>query len=583
MTVSGLVLKKFGSARSMLLVPSLFTLFFLCIFLSVLIGTTASIVFSCIVIAGMGLRIAFFDSFFSPNFQIFFSSLPQQIRGRGKLTMEGVIKPCAMVLSGIWLMWAGKQLSLTIQAAILFIVALIAIFQTWRIKNQYAKSLTNYLTGFSGVKSSGLGIPNFNSSPEVLRRLSGKLYLEEDFEVKKFIIELIATSTLSEATRILIDFFKQSDSRTRSFMLASIHGTNQKGLKDLVETALSDPDARVVANAVLALAEISGRSLLHHVDMLLKHPSPRVRANLIYSAWRFSDEGTKKVLLGRTYKILYEKFPEESSSALYALGGMDDDAPTQLLWEFVKFFKKNLHEYPSVFNQAVRALGKKRTIISADLLLQLSVGCTRKQRNEIVKALGSVMTNLTYEHLCALSFATDYSVFNLIVAANHVTGNVVDDAWYKHLINYAEREIQETITYTNKYRNLDYLHGKGAELLRFAILEEHIDVRIDTLVQIASLVDRSGHIRKIIPRLFHSNAHMRARAFEVLDNSGDSKLNRSIMNILENRMNINKDKSDIKNLTGSEEHSLTEFLADPNEWVAQCAQFCVISQVRSTI
>jgi hypothetical protein len=76
---------------------------------------------------------------------------------------------------------------------------------------------------------------------------------------------------------------------------------------------------------------------------------------------------------------------------------------------------------------------------------------------------------------------------------------------------------------------------------------------------------------------------MRARAMEVLDNSGDNKLNRNIMNILENRMNFNKHESDIKKVTGLEEHSLTEFLADSNEWVAQCAQYCVIAQVRSTL
>jgi ATP/ADP translocase len=573
-TVSGRVLKRFGSARSMLLVPLLFTLFFLCLFVVSAVNSNASLLLSTIVIAGMGLRIAFFDSFFSPNFQIFFSSLPQHIRGRGKLTMEGVVKPCAMVLTGTWLIWAGRQLPVPVQSGLLFVIGLLAIWQTLRIKNRYAESLTNYLTGFYGKKASGVQMPDFNNSPEVIRTLGERLY-KEDSEVKKFIIELIASSSLPEATRILVEYYDQSDSRTRSILLASIHGTSQRGLKNLVEKSLFDSDARVVSNAVLAIVEISPEVLMLNIDTLLKHASSRVRANTVFSAWRFSDETRRKQLMGYIYVILYEKFPEESPSALFALGEMQGDAPTQLLFDFVKFFKSSLAENPSVFIQSVRALGKKKFVESADLLLQLSSKSTRKQRNEIMKALGGILSELTYEQLCSLAFATDYYMLNLIVNANHQSGKVIDDAWRKHLRNCAEREMQETIAHMDKLRTLSPLKGNGVELLRYAVLEEHIDVRINTLINIASLLDISGNIRKIIPRLFHSNAHMRARALEVLDNTGDYKLNRNVMNILDNRMslNIRLEETGFAGENSCFDHLAKQYNDDPNEWVAQCARY----------
>lgn len=572
MTLSGRVLRRFGSARSMLLVPSLFTVFFLTLLVASWMHSSELVLLSSIVIAGMGLRIAFFDSFFSPNFQIFFSSLPQQIRGRGKLTMEGVIKPCAMVLTGLWLIWAGKQLSLGIQSALLLCIGLIATWKTWRIRNRYAESLTNYLTGFSGVKASGILSAEFNSSPEIIQTLGKRLYSEE-YEVKKFIIELIASSPLPEATRILMDYFDHGDAKMKSILLASIHGTSQKELKTLVEKSLSDNDARVVANAVLALTEISGSDILHFVDNLLNHSNPRVRANTIFSAWRFSDKKMQKVLTGNIYKMLYDRFPEETSSALFALGEMDGEKPLQILMTFIKFFKLNLLEFPAVLNQSIFALGKKKDIESADMLLQLAQKGSKKQRTEIARALGAILPYLTYEQLCSLSFATDYSAFNLIIAANHISGKIIDDAWRKHLHNCAEREIRETVTCMEKYSTISMANGPAAELLSFAVLEEHIDVRIDTLVHIASLLDRSANIRKILPRLFHSNAHMRARAMEVMDNTGDYTLNRRIMNVLEKRVTCTRRNQNSTVINTSGFTTAKEFLDDPNEWVAQCARF----------
>jgi hypothetical protein len=203
----------------------------------------------------------------------------------------------------------------------------------------------------------------------------------------------------------------------------------------------------------------------------------------------------------------------------------------------------------------------------------LAKGGSRKQRTEIVKALGAILPFLKYEHLCSLSFATDYSAFNLIVAANHISGKVIDDAWRKHLRNCAEREIRDIMTYMDKYTTISIADGPAPELLSFAVLEEHIDVRIDTLVHIASLLDRSANIRKILPRLFNSNAHMRARAMEVMDNTGDYALNRQIMDVLEKRVACTKRDKNSTVMNSSGVITAKEFLDDPNEWVAQCARF----------
>jgi hypothetical protein len=60
----------------------------------------------------------------------------------------------------------------------------------------------------------------------------------------------------------------------------------------------------------------------------------------------------------------------------------------------------------------------------------------------------------------------------------------------------------------------------GIKLLRMAIFEESINERLRNVVHISALLDKSGRIWAVVPRLYHSNRHVRAQAFELLDNVG---------------------------------------------------------------
>ena len=112
----------------------------------------------------------------------------------------------------------------------------------------------------------------------------------------------------------------------------------------------------------------------------------------------------------------------------------------------------------------------------------------------------------------------------------------------------------------------------GVELLCHALMEEMVDLRLDTLVFIASASDHSSRIRKIIPRLFHTDKHMRARAFEVMDNTGDLKINRTIMRLIEQK----EHPVAVRNSTFSKDEVfriLEKLFKSENEWVKWCAVY----------
>jgi hypothetical protein len=125
----------------------------------------------------------------------------------------------------------------------------------------------------------------------------------------------------------------------------------------------------------------------------------------------------------------------------------------------------------------------------------------------------------------------------------------------------------------------------GIKLLRMAIFEESINERLRTVVNISALLDKSGRIWAVVPRLYHSNRHVRAQAFELLDNVGDIRTNRWLLRLL--------DTNDVA--THSKEGALTfkirskslmavvsEYINGHHDWLKECASYAASSLFAAT-
>jgi hypothetical protein len=116
----------------------------------------------------------------------------------------------------------------------------------------------------------------------------------------------------------------------------------------------------------------------------------------------------------------------------------------------------------------------------------------------------------------------------------------------------------------------------GISLLRTAVFEERIGDRLKNVVAVSSLLDESGHIALAARQLRHANNHIRAQALEVLDNTGDIKINRWVLKLLD----ANSPAPHVKEAASSfkiEPRPLLETIAgyasDPCEWIRQCARY----------
>jgi len=573
-SISGVIIRKLGSTRSMLLLPTALLIVFIIqiAIYNVSQGAAATIFIS--VVAGMGIRIAFFDSFFSPNFQLFFSSLPKEMRGRGKLFIEGAVKPLSMVIAGVFLLWIAPKLSMQTHLLLMVIVAALALFQTIRLKAAYTQTLTRYLTGIDAHRKKALLQRfDFTGGEDFLSYFAKRLESEE-FEVQKFLVDIIASARTDDASALLINYIERADTRLRATIVTALGNFDAALVADALKKFLDDDDDRVVANAVLAIDACKAHDLADILTPLLSHHNQRVRINTILVLWTKASSLNRQLFLEQLQDMLYSNTAEECASALYVTGQIDDEGCSMMLYNFCSVKAESGLQSGMVYKQAVAALGKKYTETAFNLLLLIGQHSTNLQRLTIIDALADTLPYCS-EKKWLTDIEKGNSVYkNCLLRAlrkkhYRVTGNCETV-----LSRIATREA-EAIEWEKQ--SIQQFSGSGSDrmaLLSCAVREEVISLRLDNLISIASLLDGSGVIASVIPRLNHSDRHVRARAFEVFENTGDSKLNRSVIECIEWMNSLPALPKASTNAPNKKERvAAGTYCTSHNRWVAICAEY----------
>ncbi len=581
-TLAGFVLKRFGSTRAMLLLPVAFGLVFC---FSFYLWATAqgdgTLLFRTIAL-GVGIRIAFFDSFFSPNFQVFFSSLPQHIRGRGKLSIEGVVKPAAMLLASAWLMLIVQRLSFGTNMVVYIIVSGAMIAQTVRLRGKYTESLSRFLRGYGTRGAPGertiAGITGADSESSLAFLLK-----RESDDVKQYIIEILAELNTEKSVRILREYQMEAKGIARSYCISALSRLRRSELEPFFVDLLKDSDARVLAGSIEALSFLQGEDITDAVDKFIDYPNNRVQANTIVALWeKYRTRGFGNKLVLKLKEMLDSDRPRECSSALYVMTRIDD--PEQcipLLERFVDEREILIRNEHSLWKQLGRALAAQASDGCTKRILRFSGNVSEKKEHDISSFLAhAVDSGFSAEKLMKFLHNNDSVLHNTIIRGIFMTRRNMSDELISKLSRFAEQEYGTLSIHLKEMRVIrESSRGPASALLSDAVAEQCIARRLSTLAYVAALIDSSGKVRGVIPRLQHDNPHVRARALEVLDNCGTSKINRRIIEIYD----------DIR-VFGAPDYSgenevkddrvipvIRKNLENPNVWVRECAEFALVA------
>jgi hypothetical protein len=248
------------------------------------------------------------------------------------------------------------------------------------------------------------------------------------------------------------------------------------------------------------------------------------------------------------------------------------------LLEFWQNSRERLYQNKMVWRQFVRALGKKNTSFSLTTLLELSVSANRKTKKDLSRALGEIIRKGgLFPQINDILENGNCHFRHMLINAWHVSGLVLPKHQEKLLNKVAHEELG------NIYRDWLHIHSfsslpksKELEILLHAVREEYIGVRMDLLIHAASLLDVSNKIRTVIPRLYHADAHIRGRAFEVLDNVGNIRINRRIMKLLETE-NDSAHSTEAINVFHIQETdpytAIRTYAEGSSKWVCECVYF----------
>jgi HEAT repeat protein len=593
--VAGFVLKKIGSTRSMLFLPAILCCIFavLTVIGSVSGGnpaphTAAAKWLFWSIVAGMGMRVAFFDSFFSPNFQVFFSSLPQEVRGRGKLAIEGIIKPAAIVFASIVMLFVLPAIPFSVAMAILFCVSGGVLAQTFRIRKKYAQSLTAYLTGFRSKKLPALfnlvDIPDTENFVGMLSMILEK----EEYEIKKFIIEILAGMNSPESIDVLVKYIDRADALTRATIISSFAPLRREELKPVFSRFLVDKDERVTANCILALSSFEDAETFEGIEAFLLHGNSRVKANCIVVMWRRAPAGRRRDQLHEMLcTMLMSAADGERASALYAMGEIRFEKFMLIIRDFIKRERDRIIASPSVRRQLVNALAKMPSEESFDLILALSQGAHAKAHNDLSYAIGLLIDNGYQVARCMQRVREEHYVRRgIILKALYAKTELVGKE-FDHILEEVAH-IEAGSVYSD-WLCLCALDTKATlpevGLLRTAIYEVCIMEKLRNLVLMAALCDRTGQIGAIMQRLYHPNRHIRARAFEVLDNVGNVKVNRWLISLLDTDDAVTHGREatiSFKLRAKPLIDAVSGYVANSGEWLHTCALYAAQALFNAT-
>lgn len=593
LTVAGVFIRKFGTAKSMYLLPGVFFFVFGILTIQAVTGyppdgfwgEKGTLLYHSLfplILTGIAIRIAVFDSIFSPNFQIFFSSLPKEIRGRGKIFVEGVVKPLAIGIAGLCMIFILKQLSSKVIFLSLTVLSFILLVLTSRLKTVYTDSIARYLGGLKSERLSSILNMRAEEAGESLLAVLSKTLSGDDWDLKAFSVEILARFKTNESISILKEYMGKGPPQLKSMIVSSLGDLKDDQFSGLFKDCLADPNDRVKANAIYALARLESEENQEIIKPFIFYPNNRVKANAILATWRNADEKVKLKSIRVLEEMLQSESHRDISSALFTYGEIGEK---KYIAHFESLKPVLDEKQDMVREQWARALSKMRYEESLEILIDRLEKTTGREEGGIKSAVSRLAPYFT-ERLCGYldhhSWRINKCVLSVILDMNAAERKPLR----KRVLQYG-MELAADTHRLQEINNRLFVKSKDPHMQFFStvIHEEWIEEAKDCLAFSSAIMDPTGKIKMIRGKLRHADAHIRANAIEALENLGETSLNRLIIPLFE------KGKTKLPDLpagkrwpdTGLDKADfLKKLLTMPLPWVHICCIFSVYKSYLSS-
>jgi len=315
------IIAKWGFTRIFSLLPVTLLLGSLVMFaISAIEGMLRAVFFGFLVF--QFLRYVVFENAFSPIYQMFFAVIPREKRGRAKTFLDGMVKPSAIMITGLYLMAAERNVYGIL--LIIFLASLAMVYVVARIRKTYTEALipqssAHYVTNELIAE---IGSHHDQKILSLIKEYSSS----NDGDVRSLAVKILSREGSKQAFKILNGIYEIEPGRTVKEMIArSLASFSGSDVQPIIEKMLREENPRIRANALYSLNAVKGQwkgRLYSTVKAMFFESNPRVQIEAAIYLWQLGDERERENVHTFLDYLLSVKNANRRAAGLYLVAAV---------------------------------------------------------------------------------------------------------------------------------------------------------------------------------------------------------------------------------------------------------------------
>jgi len=532
------------------------------------------------------MRYVVFENAFSPIYQMFFVAIPAARRGRAKTVLDGIVKPAAMITTGLFLANLGYA-----DGIVLGLISVSSgglIYLVMVVRKTYITELVPRLSAGTGTGSIAAGIDSVPDSKIV--SLVQDYAASEDSDLRALAVRILA----GQGTRVSLERLRELYDRERAASVREVIARSLSGFywydtHTLIDKLLRDSSARIRANALYSITNMNARWKWEFRDTarsLLFDSSLRVKTEAARFLWSSGDRVERSRVQELMTTLLASRNTNKRAAGLYLVGMLQPDD-----WELILSLNLTADAPLQVFSKSIETILRYASSEARLKAMETVDGLSRERIAAVGQAAQSVGPAVVPTLLDFLKKPRSQRMSFEVVRALRVIKYVREDARRgyeieprieRNILRWVVHELRSVyqdahVWYRYQQGDEQWQRISGLVLLDSALRERVFRVAewaLDALV----VLDQEGLITWGRHGLDMREYGNRLDMIEILESLGSHRIGALTVPLLkfESWERVGKvGQSLLKGLGGPADIGLGRFLTSDNRWVCLCALYAI--------
>ena len=529
------------------------------------------------------VRYVVFENAFSPIYQMFFAAVPKEKRGRAKTFLEGVIKPSAIICSGIILIPADS-----FHNGIVIIIgatSLLMMYIVLKLRKTYGEAL---IPQFISIDASENIITKIGSYKDLkIVSLIREYSHSSEADVRSLAVKILASDGSKQAFKTIREIFENERNQTvREKIARSLTHFPSHDTKAFLELLLSDPNPRIRANALYSVNGMDfpfQRQFIELVRAMFFENNPRIQVEAARFLWKMGDEEDRKNVFSFIDSLCSSKNTNKRSAGLYLVGVLKPEK-----WEII--LKENLASAPlQVFAKGIEIIFTSASKETQLATLAIVEGMPRKYiacTGRILQSIGGTVFETITEFLRVAHnqrmIVEMIHALRLAIEAEGGNGDgfkidnetkIVVAEWARKELEYVYRD---SFVWYHCNPNRNYKEADTAAVILEEALRDQLLRVCERVLDVMALLDPNGMIASMYNDFDVKDFAQRLSLADILESLSETALTPLVVPILRN-----DEWEDIAKTGKSHFHfkidaatgALHYFVRSKNKWICFCALY----------